>query len=186
MQLEPGSLTTGSAPLSGKKEDAAMALAEDRETDRELAERLDINRTTLHRWKQEPAFRERVAFLRAEIREVVRRRGIASVERRVDALNDRWELMKRVIRERGEELAGKTAGGATGLLVRTYKVLGSGEDAELISEFQVDTGLLRELRAHEQQAAQELGQWLERKEVSGNEGAPVIVKVLGGVSLEDL
>jgi hypothetical protein len=30
----------------------------------------------------------------------------------------------------------------------------------------VDTGLLRELRAHERQAAQELGQWMEKSDTS--------------------
>lgn len=37
--------------------------------------------------------------------------------------------------------------------------------AREIEEYELDTGLLAELRAHEKQAAEELGQWLTRTDV---------------------
>jgi hypothetical protein len=43
--------------------------------------------------------------------------------------------------------------------VRTYKAVGGAT----VEEYAVDTGLLREMRAHEEQAARELGQWVERQ-----------------------
>jgi hypothetical protein len=64
-------------------------------------------------------------------------------------------------------------GGETGLLTKKLKVIGFGENAELVAEYSVDTGLLKELRAHEEQAARELGQWADKTEISGPGGGPV-------------
>jgi hypothetical protein len=88
--------------------------------------------------------------------------------------------MQKVIESRAAEMTlpdgtEEAAGGSTGLLVRTEKVIGTGDKATKITEYAVDTALLKELRAHEQQAAQELGQWLEKKELSGPDGGPVQV-----------
>jgi hypothetical protein len=54
-------------------------------------------------------------------------------------------------------------GGATGLLLKDYK----GKDADQ-PVYKVDTRLLAELRAHEKQAAEELGQWSEKRELTGD------------------
>jgi hypothetical protein len=59
-------------------------------------------------------------------------------------------------------------GGHTGIVVRQYKMVGSGRDAELVEEYAVDTATLRELRATHEQAAKELGQWTEKHEHSGS------------------
>ncbi len=50
-------------------------------------------------------------------------------------------------------------GGSTGLLMWKVKLIGRGVGARVIEEFRLDTGLLRELLAHEKQVAQELGEW---------------------------
>jgi hypothetical protein len=81
---------------------------------------------------------------------------IAIREKRIDELEDRRRRMRMIIDERAVEMAGETAGGASGLLCRDYK----GKDADR-AIYKVDTGLLSELREHEKQAAQELGQWQE-------------------------
>ncbi|MFN3652212.1 MAG: terminase small subunit [Armatimonadota bacterium] len=49
---------------------------------------------------------------------------------------------------------------------------------ELVYEYAVDTGLLRELREHKMQVAKELGQITERKEVTGAGGGPIEYKDL--------
>ena len=102
---------------------------------------------------------------------------IAIREKRVAELDDRHRRMRLIIDERGVEMAGcaycgkpkedhpvvlspdricerfmAIAGGASGLLSRDFKADGH-------QVFRVDTGLLSELREHEKQAAQELGQW---------------------------
>jgi hypothetical protein len=53
--------------------------------------------------------------------------------------------------------------------------LGSAEYPNIIEEYQVDTGLLKELREHEKQAAQELGQWSDKARV---EQGPMQVQVV--------
>ncbi len=56
----------------------------------------------------------------------------------------------------------KVPGGKTGLIVRQIKAVGSGAGMKIVPEYVLDTGLLKELRAHEQQAAGELqsrGDW---------------------------
>lgn len=71
-------------------------------------------------------------------------------EARIAALNDRWLKCKALIRARGLDLA-NIPGGSTGLLVRKSKREGD--------EYLFDVGLMSEMRAIEQQAAQELGHW---------------------------
>jgi hypothetical protein len=55
-------------------------------------------------------------------------------------------------------------GGRTGLLVRQIKAVGAGVNRKLVPEYVVDTGLLREIRATAQQAAEELGQWKDESD----------------------
>lgn len=159
-----------------QREQAAVHVAQDELTDEEIAGKLNITRMTLARWKTEPVFLARVDEHIAAYRAAIRRRGIAVVENRIGQLQERWRLMRQVIAERAEapEMQG-VAGGTTGLLVRTVKGIGKGDDFQLIELYAVDTGLLKELREHERQAAQELGQWAEKHELSGPNGGPLAV-----------
>lgn len=79
---------------------------------------------------------------------------------RLAALEDRHERMRIVMDERAEEMAG-VPGGRSGLLVRQIKQVGQGDNAQIVEEYKLDTGLLSEFREHEKQAAMELGQWQE-------------------------
>jgi hypothetical protein len=155
---------------TGRTAQAAALVAEDRLPDKAIAAECGVTERQLERWKEHPEFRARVAGHVAAFREAVLSRGIARLENRVAALQDRWDGMKTVIRERAEEMQGECPGGGTGLLVRQVKSIGSGQAAREIEEYAVDTGLLKELREHERQAAQELGQWTDRQDVtSGGE-----------------
>jgi Helix-turn-helix of insertion element transposase len=130
----------------------------------EIAEKVGVTRQTLWAWRQHPEFIAEVERQQADIFKEIRRHGIAIVERRVAALNDRWKRMQRVIEARAVEHA-NVGGGVNGLFVRKLKCLGSGEHARIVEEYEVDTGLLAEMRAHEKQAAEELGQWTTKNEV---------------------
>ena len=89
---------------------------------------------------------------------------ISSRNARVQMLQNRWDRMRRVIDERAASPAfADVPGGTTGLLVKDYK----GKDADQ-PVYKVDTRLLAELRAHEKQAAEELGQWSEKRELTGD------------------
>ncbi len=137
---------------------AAQLLAENFQTDEEIAAELGMTRQTLSRWHKHPEFAARVQEIVKQIGERMLRYAIAKKERRVKALDDRWQRMQQVIAERAEEMKDEVAGGGTGLLCRTIKSIGSGPAAHEVEEFAVDTGLLKELREHEKQAAQELSQ----------------------------
>ena len=169
------------------RREAAKLLADGKLTDQEIAETVGVVRSTLWRWRQNPEFAAEVDTQLAAFRAEVRRRGIADRERRVRAINDRWNRLQRIIEERADAPEMQAvAGGRTGLLAHNVKSVGSGETSQVVDVYEVDTGLLRELREHEKQAAQELGQWTEKQEISGDIQKPVVVKVLRGVSLNDL
>lgn len=142
-----------------QREVAAVLVAEDRLSDEQIAAEVGIDRRTLTRWRGVPAFMARVDRLIEEFRGEVDRYAIAQVGRRVAALQDRWRRLHLVIEERAghEEMQG-VAGGTSGLLVRDVKQIGRGETATVEEVFRVDTGLLREMREMEEQAARELGQ----------------------------
>jgi hypothetical protein len=92
-------------------------------------------------------------------------REIGIRDNRIAWLDERSRLLRRVIAERAADPEfAKVAGGKTGLLVKTYKQIGAGKDSQLVEEYAVDTAMLKEMRAHEQQAAQELGQWIEKRD----------------------
>ena len=91
--------------------------------------------------------------------------------------------MRRVIEQRAASPDfAKVPGGTTGLLCRDLKC----KDTPV---YKVDTGLLAELRAHEQQAAQELSQWQTRSAVEEPkviEVTPAAVALASILSLEQL
>ena len=109
----------------------------------------------------------RIEELQATISKSLVAQSIAIREARVRAQNDRWLKMHQVIAERGADPAmAEVPGGPTGLLVHHIKQIGGGEFAERVDEYEVDAGLLRELREHEMLAAKELGQWSEKVDVN--------------------
>lgn len=58
----------------------------------------------------------------------------------------------------------------TGLIVKDIKSVGYGDDAELVDVYRVDTPLMNEIRQGLKQAAQEVGQWTEKRELGAAEG----------------
>jgi len=163
---------------------AAVMVAEDRVTDETIARRVGVSRSTLARWKRIPAFRSRVNEHFEEMQERARRRGIARLDRRMDAYNDRHRRMTKLIRDRGKDLKGEIAGGDTGALVRKpktvevtvvqSKVLEDGEmkttttrTREEVFEYAFDAALFKELRELEKQVSIESGTWAEKVEHSG-------------------
>jgi hypothetical protein len=170
----------GSPPASdsffewdARRERAALLLAEGELTDVEVAAEVEVTDRTLRNWKAVPAFAARVKQLVAELGAVAQRKAIGRRARRLAALDDRWQRMKAVIAARADEMKDLPGGGSSGLLVKTVKSIGSGDNAREVEEYAVDAALLREMRELEKQAAQETGQWAEKVEHSGPEGAPV-------------
>jgi hypothetical protein len=143
-----------------RQAEVANLLAEDALTDEAIAGKVGISRRQMARWKTHPEFRARVEAIVEELGDTARRRAIGRRTRRVAALDRRWQDLRRVIEERAADPAAQNIpGGSTGLLVRRSRVLGHGAQCHTIEQWELDVGLLRELRSHERQAAQELGQW---------------------------
>ena len=100
---------------------------------------------------------------------------ISSRNARVQALQDRWSTLRAAIAQLMTERAADMAevpGGGSGLLVRQYQ---GGALAKPV--YKVDTGLVAligQLLAHEKQAAEELGQWTEKREYSSRVGIDVV------------
>jgi hypothetical protein len=144
-------------------------VADDSLTDVEIAKEAGVHKATLERWKKVPEFQERVrdvhANLESKALEIALQYGIADVRQRIRSLDERWKKMLRVIAERAKDpVMEKAAGGRTGLLVHRRSVIGHGGNSLTVDEYQVDTGLLRELRETARQAAQEMGKWVSKHE----------------------
>lgn len=160
-------------PWNKSTERAAQLIAEGRLEFPEIARLVGITRNTLYRWRKHPEFAAHVdrviAEMRAEVGAEVKRFAIMDVMNRVGAQNDRWNRMTRVIEERAADPSmAKVPGGKTGLLVRTIKGIGTGKSYKVVEEYAVEIGLLKELREIEKHAAQELGQWTEKQEISAS------------------
>jgi hypothetical protein len=191
---------------AAKAEQAAGLVADDTLPDEQIAQALGITKRTLERWKLHPDFAARVAGLVQSARDAVKAEGIANKQNRIAALQDEHDRIAQLIAARAGDLAGEVAGGDTGLLVRTAKVVKVFEieqpkrngvplpgppvtipqkRVEIVYEYAADVALLRESRATLEQAAKELGQWTEKQEVTGKDGEPLF-KVYAGVDVDDV
>jgi Helix-turn-helix of insertion element transposase len=161
--------------LTARRVKAAQLLAEDQLSDEKIAAEVGISRWGLAKWKRQPAFIELVNGIAAKLAAEIRGKGLVDLHNRVDALNARWARLHRVIDARAKDDSMTAPGADTGLLTRSWKTVGSGDTAMTVEEYQVDTRLLKELREHEKQAAQELGQWSDKARV---EQGPMDVKII--------
>jgi hypothetical protein len=154
---------------------AAALVAQEKLTEVEIAKKVGVSRRSLQNWKTEPEFQAEVRKHYDAWRDHLMERGVASKERRLYRLNDRWRRLQTVIDERAKDPRFQNvAGGKTGALCYTVKTVGSGTDARVVPIYEVDVGLFREIREIEAQAAQELGHW-ERDQ--RNIGSPVVLVV---------
>ena len=179
--------------LTKKQEQAAALLADGKPSDELIAKRLKINRTTLHRWKKLPAFQARIDEILAEVKRKLKERGVTEKLNRIESLDNRHRLLKRIIEARSVEHK-DVPGGDTGLLicqVKFIKVYESDEGEAVadesvhptrtsvqVKEYSVDFGLLREMREIEKQAAIELGEWTQKHEHSGTDGGPMPITII--------
>lgn len=136
---------------------------------------------TLKDWSRFHGWDRRLAEIAEQEHQAIVRRGIADKQNRIDALNDRWQRLHQVIEERGADPEMEDVpGGRTGLLVHQVKIIGAGDNAQRIDEYKVDDGTLDQFLKHEKQAAQELGQWVEKGELTGASGKEVVFRVVYG------
>ncbi|SRR6266478_9266922 len=162
---------------TSNKEQAATLLAEDSLTIAQIAKKLHVTEKTIDRWKAEDEFKKRVEANVGLFRVRCLEFGLARKEARIAELSELHRLTKEFISERGASPAMQTIpGGKTGLVAMQWKMLGSGEEAQAMQEYEADTGLMREFRATLEQIARELGQWEEKQEI----------KVTGQLSIAEI
>lgn len=161
-----------------KKERAAILLAEDDLSDERIADQVGISRRTLGNWKQQPEFAALVGDNVGRIQAGMLKLVIAKKHRRLDVLDQLHAKAMQVVTDRATRHAGELgdaetpvnatkrlfgdvtpAEAATGLLVKQETANNSGIKT---MNWAVDTGLIREIRALQEQAAKELGQWVDR------------------------
>jgi hypothetical protein len=133
----------------------------------QVAEQVGVTRWTLWAWRQRPEFSRLVAERREYHQTEALSYGIALRHVRIGTYNRIWNRLHRIIEERAAGAPADVPGARTGLLTRRLRSIGEGARAQLVEDWQIDVGLLRELRALGELAAKELGQWGERSEVTG-------------------
>jgi hypothetical protein len=167
----------------GRRERAAVLVAADELKDVEIAAVLGVGRRTLARWKTDPDFAALVGDHAGQIAASCLKFSIAKKHKRIGVLDDMHTRAVQVISDRAERYAEKLADAdsatattrrlfntdvpaeaATGLLVEKENVNNAGLRT---TEWTVDTGLMKEIRGLHEQAAKELGQWIEKSEMMG-------------------
>jgi Helix-turn-helix of insertion element transposase len=152
------------------KEQAAQLIAEGRFEFGEIADKVGVDRKTLLRWRKDPKFNSRVDGIRNDFAEATKHLAIRRKDYRIGVLNAKHSKLLTLIEERAADpTMAEIPGGSTGLIVRTMKV--SGET--VVPEYVFDRAVLQELRALEEQASKELGQIVDKRELTGKDGGPL-------------
>jgi hypothetical protein len=101
-----------------------------------------------------------------EWRDEIRESAITTVEYRIDRLRELEQRLWTVVDERAKLLANdpESGGGETGVIVKQYKVVGGGENAQFVTEYVFDQSVTRELRAIYDDVAKEKGHRVEKSE----------------------
>ncbi len=164
-------------PWSVASERAALLLAENEMTGSQICEEVGYqNHGILSQWKQHPDFAARVQEHKAALREVGQRYSICKINARLKALENRWLGMKQIIEERKKDPLMKfVPGGETGLYqIRELKwyTVKDENDKETLEprpvKWAFDKQLMQEMRAVEQHAARQMGEWIDRIEVKND------------------
>lgn len=116
-----------------------------------------------------------------EVTDYSKQTAIADKQYRL-MVKDRLESLLETVREarsRGE------TGEDTGLVTKTYKMIGSGESAKTVVEYRVDTALVAAIDSLHKSAAEELGQ-LPRPDQNINIKQLLLVREIDGASIEEL
>ena len=161
----PGSLNkAGDWAWSPERKRAALLIAMHELSVPEIARQVGVSAGTIYKWKNLPIFQEEVAHQFDELNRAVLRLPIAQKRKRVEILNELKAKILQVIEERAREYAGEAPGSGTGILAKTIKQVGVGQNMQIIEEWAIDVSAIREILKLDEQTAKELGQWLVRDE----------------------
>ncbi len=161
------------------RELACSLVADDALGDRTIAKLAGIDKATLERWKRIPEFAAEVLTRRAKLRTaqlaVALKFGVATAQERMRGLQDVWDRNARLMQERSRDpLLENIPGGQSGLLVRRLKTLrvskrvkkGKGYATvdlnQIVEEFRSDLGPVSKAVEIAEQAAKQVGEWVEK------------------------
>lgn len=146
------------------REKAALLLAEGHMPDRKIAESIGISNVTLQRWKHDPQFDARINEIAGELSAEALKYSIARREGRIAVQNDLQNRLMVVIKERAEQAERDGVdipGMKTGLVCKTLKGIGKGNDFQVVEVYETDTPTVKAVIALHEQAAREMGQFEE-------------------------
>jgi hypothetical protein len=128
----------------------------------------------------------RVAELRNDLSATTLQLQITERDQRLLALQDRWDRLRQAADARA--VGDYAAMMRTGIVVRKLRNIGSGKDAQVIEEYEIDTALVEALNSVERRAAIETGQEQENVNLTGQISAKSIAlsKVMTLPELEAL
>lgn len=176
-------------PNLSPKARAALLVAEDDLTDETIAATIGITRRTLTNWKRNPEFAALVGDHIGQLNAGMLKLAVAKKRKRLEILDDLHTRQLQVITQRAERYAleADTAAAAakrvlgthtppeaaTGLLVREETINANGGSTV---KWSFDAALTKEIRATQEQAAKELGQWVDKTEIGGTVS---VVRIVG-------
>lgn len=162
------------------REKAAQLLAEGRLSDQKVADLVGVSRQTLFDWKtKDPAFGAHLQELLKKSSEEALKYGIARRETRIAVQQELQSKLLTVIDERAKDAQdnGSTVPGMkTGLVCKTIKGIGKGEDFQVVEVYETDTPTVKALLALHEQAAKETGQFVEAEVKVKHDLATVIAE----------
>lgn len=163
--------------ITSKHLHAARLFADGDKSQADVAAAMGLKLSTVRSWFDQPLFKAEIETFVESDRAAIRAEGIANKQNRLDEYNRRWLLMQAVIKARSEwDVVANVPGGNTGLIVREFR----GNLIEV--NYKVDIGFLREMRELEKQAAIEVGDWTEKKELTGADGGAIPVSIEGAIA----
>lgn len=162
-------------------ERGALMVAKGEKTRHQIAVELEISYQLLSGWiNDDPEFQAEVESIKAEIKQALIEQGIAAKAVRLEKYNRIVERIESVIDSRSKSCAaGLIAGGESGLIAHDVRLTRSGEPID-IGRF--DGALVREFRETLKQAAIEVGDWSEKRELSGPHEGPIQVEILSAIT----
>lgn len=146
-----------------KRRRAAQLVADGRLSHTEIAQQVGISESCLTSWKANAEFALGVESNVEAVRQRLRTQSIQTKQVRLERVSDLFERMWNLIEARSGDMNDEVAGGSTGLLAREVRSVGE----ELHYQYKFDAALTREIRETMKQMAIELGEWTEKRELSG-------------------
>jgi hypothetical protein len=158
-------------PPERKQAIAASLLGEDRYPDRKIGEIVGVSRRTICKWKTIPEFQLMVKQAAEDYIKQFKTAGLANKSKRLAVLNDVHDRLTTAVKERGDDPSMKDVpGGETGMVARTYRGVGKGKNFRLISEYKIDTPVIRAILDIHESVREELGDNKQRMELTGPDG----------------